>query len=682
MTPQKPNNETYLEAERLRAKGFAIVPLRPKSKIPAEGYSSKTTITKKKKLKQYFDANPDANYGIATGQASNLVVLDVDGKPGKKALKALKREHVGFPQTVVVETGRGKHFYFTSTSLIKNSASTLSTNLDVRGEGGYVVGPGSVHENGTRYKYSAGRKLGVQKMATSEWLSSRLAERCAPPTSSDKPAAVVAEGGRNKALISHLGGLVRKGVVGEDLAVLARDFNSKFQEPLSDAEVAKTIKSAMTYATVDHDMDVGEAFAKAVLEVHYSDGTHLMRLDDGLFWAYDGKKWAIENVDLIRKKTLTVIEQNPKRVGLASTTLMSQVLDILKAKVMRIGDPLRFTSTPPAVLNLRNGELWLNPDGSATLSPHKASSNLRHFLDVDYDEAATCPEFDKALKEIFPGKHADIIPYLHEIFGYILQPERPIALILIWKGSGGNGKSALAGLITDLLGKDSVAALRIRDLARNQFSTNSLFGRLLFLDDDVQSGTRLPDGDLKRISEKKVLTAERKFSGHYSFENRAVPLLLCNNPPSITDLSPGLQRRLQVLPFERQFSEEEIDTKLFDRIRSDELSGVLNAAIIGYQRLVRRGWRLEVPKSVKAATGQFFIDANPVPAFLDDVCERGKGSCLVADVYSRYEIWCRDQGITMAQQRSSFERNLVSLGFISKKRNNGKTFLGLTLRTP
>ncbi|MBP1885732.1 phage/plasmid primase, P4 family [Sinorhizobium mexicanum] len=271
---------------------------------------------------------------------------------------------------------------------------------------------------------------------------------------------------------------------------------------------------------------------------------------------------------------------------------------------------------------------------------------------------------------------------MHELIGYILQPERPIALILIWKGVGSNGKSALAGLLADLLGHHAVAAMRVRDLTRNQFSVNSLFGRLLFLDDDVQTGTRLPDGDLKRISEKKILTAERKFSGHYSFENRAVPLMLCNNPPSITDLSQGLQRRLHVVPFTRQFKKKDIDSTLFDRIRAQELSGILNHALRGYQRVVRRGWKFKIPDAVKAASEGFLQEANPVPAFIDEGCIKGSGSCLVAELYARYGTWCQQQGITMAQQRSSFERNVTSLGYKAVKRNKGMTFLNLSIRYP
>ena len=56
-----------------------------------------------------------------------------------------------------------------------------------------------------------------------------------------------------------------------------------------------------------------------------------------------------------------------------------------------------------------------------------------------------------------------------------------------------------------------------------------MFGKLLFVDDDVRAGAKLPDGALKKISEAKLLTGEHKFKPAFTFVNRAFPMLLCNN---------------------------------------------------------------------------------------------------------------------------------------------------------
>jgi putative DNA primase/helicase len=80
-----------------------------------------------------------------------------------------------------------------------------------------------------------------------------------------------------------------------------------------------------------------------------------------------------------------------------------------------------------------------------------------------------------------------------------------------------------------LLGIDLVHAQRVEDLDKSRFAIGSLFGKHLFVDDDVRAGARLPDGMLKTISEAKEVTGELKYRPSFNFVVRTVPVLLCNN---------------------------------------------------------------------------------------------------------------------------------------------------------
>ena len=138
----------------------------------------------------------------------------------------------------------------------------------------------------------------------------------------------------------------------------------------------------------------------------------------------------------------------------------------------------------------------------------------------------------------------------------------------------------------------------------------SLFGKFLFVDDDVRAGARLPDGVFKTISEAKEVTGELKFGPVFNFAVRAVPVLLCNNIPCLADLSHGMRRRLMVIPFDRTFTDEDKDPELFDRIVANELPGVFNRALEGYRRLLVRG-AFKLPSAVKATTTRWLQHANP-----------------------------------------------------------------------
>jgi hypothetical protein len=93
-------------------------------------------------------------------------VLDYD--PGDEAVESLaviEAMYGALPDTVQVLSGRvdeasgrrGVHFYFRHPGRdISNSVQTLARHLDVRGEGGLVVGPGSLHVTGRTYEWEAG----------------------------------------------------------------------------------------------------------------------------------------------------------------------------------------------------------------------------------------------------------------------------------------------------------------------------------------------------------------------------------------------------------------------------------------------------------------------------------------------------------------------------------------------
>ena len=78
-------------------------------------------------------------------------------------------------------------------------------------------------------------------------------------------------------------------------------------------------------------------------------------------------------------------------------------------------------------------------------------------------------------------------------------------------GAGDNGKTVLIRTVMRLLGHDLVHAQRVEDLDKSRFAIGSLFGKYLFVDDDVRAGARLPDGMLKTISEAKEVTGELKY---------------------------------------------------------------------------------------------------------------------------------------------------------------------------
>jgi hypothetical protein len=153
---------TLLEAAlRLTRAGYPVFPVI--GKIPLKGVRwREDATTNEEQIRAWWEANPEANIGLPTGQASGFLVLDVDGEDGRTSLRHLQAEHGPLPLTHMVITPRGKHLYYTWQPGLNNSAGKLGKGLDIRGEGGYVVVPPSKRPEGA-YR---GKRLGSEPIVS------------------------------------------------------------------------------------------------------------------------------------------------------------------------------------------------------------------------------------------------------------------------------------------------------------------------------------------------------------------------------------------------------------------------------------------------------------------------------------------------------------------------------------
>jgi hypothetical protein len=147
-------------------------------------------------------------------------------------------------------------------------------------------------------------------------------------------------------------------------------------------------------------VDAAESLMQLVLDRHFRGGKHLLLGADRRFWHYDVRLWHPVQEDWVSGKVLDILQTNPVK-GQRTASLLNQVLTLLRAKLAVETDPLGFLADPPPVINCQNGELLIAADGKVKLRQHKPKSYLRHCLDVAYDPEAKCPEYDRALKEIF-----------------------------------------------------------------------------------------------------------------------------------------------------------------------------------------------------------------------------------------------------------------------------------------
>ena len=183
----------------------------------------------------------DMNLGIVTGPESGLLVLDIDGSAGEDSLRDLETSYGELPDTPMVLTGKGRHYYFKYPGRpIKNSAGKVGPGIDVRAAGGYVVAPPSIHpETGKSYEWELTNN--IENVETSEvpaWLL-HLIDGTPVISSSEPVGEEIPEGKRNPALTSIAGSLRRAGLApGELLETLNQVNEKRCIPPLPAAEVA------------------------------------------------------------------------------------------------------------------------------------------------------------------------------------------------------------------------------------------------------------------------------------------------------------------------------------------------------------------------------------------------------------------------------------------------------------
>lgn len=141
-------------------------------KHPQTRHGRKDATNDQSTIIQWWATWPTANVGIATGPESGFFMLGPDGQAGIDALADLQRLHEQLPRTPLLRSGGGgQHYYFAwpDEGDIKTGANVHGLPIDVRGAGGLVVAPPSMHASGNSYFWEITPDE-VQLAAAPAWL--------------------------------------------------------------------------------------------------------------------------------------------------------------------------------------------------------------------------------------------------------------------------------------------------------------------------------------------------------------------------------------------------------------------------------------------------------------------------------------------------------------------------------
>lgn len=249
------DNRFLTYALKYASLGYSVIPLQPKGKKPI--ISSWAEYQKQRadenQIREWWRQYPKANVGIVTGSISGIVVLDVDGEDG---LSSLTRIGEKLRPTPISNTGNGHHYIYKHPGKEIRNFSRREPGLDLRGDGGYIVAPPSVHPSGREYEWSIDPFIS-SPVELPDWLLDLTKKKVSSGSTSEEridPAKVLQgcpEGERDWTLFRYASRLRAKGYDRSEAETLVLQAAANCTPPFPEDEALKKVESAWRYDAGD-----------------------------------------------------------------------------------------------------------------------------------------------------------------------------------------------------------------------------------------------------------------------------------------------------------------------------------------------------------------------------------------------------------------------------------------------
>lgn len=222
--------------------GCSSVGKHPRTKNGSKDVSLNNSV-----VQEWWSMWPEANIGIATGSLSQLIVVDVDPRHGggKSWENWVAKNDI--PSTLKVSTGGGGyHLYFSTTAIIKNKVGVLP-GVDIRGEGGYIIAPGSFHASMKPYTWT--NDLVTTAIAALPKTLEDLIKQDSKDVQ-DPPKNIIPLGSRHTTFVSLAGLLRRHGLESKGITEALKAINQTLcSSPLEIKEISSIAQSVSKYDT-------------------------------------------------------------------------------------------------------------------------------------------------------------------------------------------------------------------------------------------------------------------------------------------------------------------------------------------------------------------------------------------------------------------------------------------------
>ena len=140
-------------ALRYAALGWAVFPVKPRDKVPATPHGCLDATTDSTQIRAWWDAAPDCNIGLACGEPSGVVALDLDARSGGTEFWAAALDDNGPLPAGGYESQTGGGGTPNLFAFDGEPNYDIAPGVEIKSTGKYIVVPPSIHPNGTAYEW-------------------------------------------------------------------------------------------------------------------------------------------------------------------------------------------------------------------------------------------------------------------------------------------------------------------------------------------------------------------------------------------------------------------------------------------------------------------------------------------------------------------------------------------------
>ena len=679
-------------ALELADKGFSVFQVTA-DKRPLTAHGCKDATSDRSMSKEWWTRNPFANVALATGET---VVLDVDFRhSGDISLAALEAEYACLPETLESKTGGGgRHLFFAAEGAnIRNSTGKLGAGLDIRGTGGYVVAPPSVHESGLQYKWVSN----ILPAPLPLWLKGLLTPRHRQQSQlGTNRHSRIYSGGRNATLTSLAGTMRKRGMsYAAVLAALLEQNRDACDPPLNDSEVRLIAQSVSRYQpapsggsalpTVDSSAPL---FSEEFLALEFSDryATDLRYVSSwGRWMRWNGCRWEMDDTlavyDLARAicrmaATEWAAEKPSAASRLASAATVAAVERLARAD-RRHAAKIEQWDADPWLLNTPRGTVELR---IGNLRAHRRDDYITKLTAVGpAGESSSCDLWLEFLDRV-TDHDVELQQFLQRMFGYALTASTREHALFFFHGGGANGKTVFVSTVGGILGDYAKIASTSTFTANNaeQHPTDlaGLRGARLVIATETEQGSRWAEAKIKALTGGDRIAARFMRQDFFEFVPQFKLIISGNHKPGLSSVDEAIRRRLFLVPFTVTIPPADRDSELCEKLKQ-EWPAILRWGIEGCLAWQCEG--LNPPAVVRAATQQYLDTEDRLAAWLADRCLVGVGcEAPVSDLFSSWRAWCEALNEKPGSAKR-FSQALESRGFRPYRTARARLFEGIGL---